>query len=262
MSASASLPPNLPPSIPFAWHSFLCATNTPLTAYHHFSLSLSLLKRSHISQSKNSDGETEQDFQAKPQKKMPLQILSNDDINKILHSFTKDDILALQETLADALHWYSTSSDGNNDCCSDYQPEQTTLKRKDGSTTVYLPASGITGQGVKVLNIAATSPAGTTNNNNNGRPLPVVMPSNASGGDSMTSTSSSSSITTTSTSASQATTESMRNLSFRSKSEILDGTAAAPSSSTTSKGSLTLFDNEGNTVGLINAEEITAFRTA
>lgn len=193
---------------------------------------------------------------------MPLQILSNDDINKILHSFTKDDILALQETLADALHWYSTSSDGNNDCCSDYQPEQTTLKRKDGSTTVYLPASGITGQGVKVLNIAATSPEGTTNNSNNGRPLPVVMPSNASGGNSMTSTSSSSSITTTSTSASQATTESMRNLSLRSKSEILDGTAAAPSSSTTSKGSLTLFDNEGNTVGLINAEEITAFRTA
>lgn len=225
--------------------------------------SLSLLKRSHTSQSKNSNGETEQDFQARPQKNMSLQILSNDNVNKLLHSFTKDDILALQESLADALHWYSTSSDGNNDCCSDYQPEQTTLKRKDGSTTVYLPASGITGQGVKVLNIAATSPEGTTNNNNNGRPLPVVMPSNASGGESMTSTSSSSaSITTTSTSASQATTESMRNLSLRPKSEILDGTVAAPSSSTTSKGSLTLFDNEGNTVGLINAEEITAFRTA
>ncbi|KAF2215231.1 hypothetical protein CERZMDRAFT_65554 [Cercospora zeae-maydis SCOH1-5] len=136
---------------------------------------------------------------------MPLQILSADNVSKILHSFNKDDILELQATLADALHWYSTSDDAT-DCCSDYQPERTTLKRKDGSTTLYLPASGITGQGVKVLSL---------------------VPPDAGG--------------------------------FPALSETASD---ADSRSSISSGSLTLLDNVGNTVGLINAEEVTAFRTA
>lgn len=80
---------------------------------------------------------------------MPLTVLSDHDVNRILHSLNKQDIEDLQENLADALHWYSTSSDAN-DCCSDYQPERTHLKRKDGSTTLFMPASGLSGQGVKV----------------------------------------------------------------------------------------------------------------
>lgn len=80
---------------------------------------------------------------------MPLTVLSDHDVSRILHSLNKQDIEELQENLADALHWYSTSSDAN-DCCSDFQPERTRLKRKDGSTTLFMPASGITGQGVKV----------------------------------------------------------------------------------------------------------------
>jgi hypothetical protein len=81
----------------------------------------------------------------------PLTVLGDDDVNRILHSFTKDDILELQETLGDALHWYSTSNDGA-ECCSDFQPERTHLKRKDGSTTLFMPASGLNGQGIKVVN--------------------------------------------------------------------------------------------------------------
>ena len=77
---------------------------------------------------------------------MPLTVLTDEDVNRILHSFTKDDILELQESLGDALHWYSTSEDGA-DCCSGFQPERTHLKRKDGSTTLFMPASGLTGQG-------------------------------------------------------------------------------------------------------------------
>lgn len=80
---------------------------------------------------------------------MPLTVLGDDDVNRILHSLNKKDIEELQENLADALHWYSTSNDAN-DCCSDYQPERTHMKRKDGSTTLFMPASGMTGQGVKV----------------------------------------------------------------------------------------------------------------
>lgn len=183
---------------------------------------------------------------------MPLQILSDNDVNKILHSFNKEDILELQETLADALHWYSTSSDAN-DCCSDYQPERTALKRKDGSTTLYLPASGITGQGVKVVNIIPPEAAG----------LPDLAGS-ISDGDSRSSFSSDhrssfqsgrSSSPSVRSSVSQVA-ESASNLSIRSKTDSIQ---TGPS---TIKGSLTLLDNAGNTVGLINAEEVTAFRTA
>ncbi|GIZ45456.1 hypothetical protein CKM354_000862200 [Cercospora kikuchii] len=187
---------------------------------------------------------------------MPLQILSADNVSKILHSFTKDDILELQATLADALHWYSTSEDGI-DCCSDYQPERTALKRKDGSTTLYLPASGITGQGVKVLNILPPDNAG----------FPALSET-ASDGDSRSSISSSdrnasiastqserSSTSSVPTSVSKMT-DSTGNLSLTSKPDP-DQSAVS-----TIKGSLTLLDNVGNTVGLINAEEVTAFRTA
>ncbi|KAF2478438.1 hypothetical protein BDY17DRAFT_258935 [Neohortaea acidophila] len=83
---------------------------------------------------------------------MPLTVLSDHDVSRILHSFTKEDILALQENMADALHWYSTSND-DNDYCSDFQPERVQLKRKDGSTTLFLPANGCKGQGVKIINV-------------------------------------------------------------------------------------------------------------
>ncbi|KAF1821972.1 NAD(P)-binding protein [Dissoconium aciculare CBS 342.82] len=124
---------------------------------------------------------------------MTLTVLSDRDVSLILHSLTRDDVLHLQETLADALHWYSTSSDAN-DCGSDYQPDRIVTNRKDGSTSIYMPASGLACQGVKVINLS---------------PL-----------------------------------------------EHSDGTTS------TIRGSITLLDANGNTTGLINAEEVTAFRTA
>ncbi|KXT03685.1 hypothetical protein AC578_5183 [Pseudocercospora eumusae] len=180
---------------------------------------------------------------------MPLQILSNDHVNKILHSFTKEDILELQQSLADALHWYSTSSDAN-DCCSDYQPERTVLKRKDGTTSIYMPASGMTGQGVKVLNVTPPDANG----------LPGLQET-YSDGDSRSSIGS----------ASRQSIDSRRSGSSSlptTLSEATDGTgnlsltSANDASQSTIRGSLTLLDNMGNTTGLLNAGEITAFRTA
>ncbi|KAF2860067.1 NAD(P)-binding protein [Piedraia hortae CBS 480.64] len=84
---------------------------------------------------------------------MPLTVLRDADVDRILHSYTREDILELQRTLADALHWYSTSSDAN-DYCSDFQPERIALNRKDGSTTFFMPASCIDGQAVKVINLS------------------------------------------------------------------------------------------------------------
>lgn len=74
---------------------------------------------------------------------MPLTVLSDDDVRKLLLELTKQDILDLQQSLADALHYYSTATadDTDNGCSSSYQPLRTSLKRADGQTTLVMPAS-------------------------------------------------------------------------------------------------------------------------
>ncbi|SMY22367.1 unnamed protein product [Zymoseptoria tritici ST99CH_1A5] len=189
---------------------------------------------------------------------MPLTVLSDFDVNKILHSYNKEDIEALQETLADALHWYSTSNDAN-DACSDYQPERTHLKRKDGSTTLFMPASGLTGQGIKVVNIVPPDASG----------LPAFKDDASLGsGDSRSSISVQSrtdSISTIESVASSNTSASVNTKGSNTVDKMGELTLNSPtagSSTSTIRGSLTLLDNLGNTTGLINAEEVTAFRTA
>ncbi|EMC98302.1 hypothetical protein BAUCODRAFT_66668 [Baudoinia panamericana UAMH 10762] len=162
---------------------------------------------------------------------MPLTILGDHDVNRILHSFTREDILELQQSLADALHWYSTSNDAN-DCCSDFQPERTVLKRKDGSTTLFMPASGLNSQGIKVVNVVP--PESSTG-------LPALAEN-------------------LSLSSSKSSTSSPRDSISMTSSAGTD-TANATAVSTI-RGSLTLMDNQGNTTGLLNAAEVTAFRTA
>ncbi|KAF2720156.1 NAD(P)-binding protein [Polychaeton citri CBS 116435] len=191
---------------------------------------------------------------------MPLTILSDHDVNKILHSLTRDDILELQANLADALHWYSTSNDAN-DCCSDFQPERTNLKRKDGSTTLFMPASSLDGQGIKVVNIDSTDGSGPR--------LPSVENLSLNSRTSTASTASSSprnSISTldsTATSSSNSTAQTSVSGSTVNSSDkyATKDTSSAPTKSTI-RGSLTLMDAKGQTYGLINAEEVTAFRTA
>lgn len=189
---------------------------------------------------------------------MPLTVLGDRDVNRILHSFNRDDILELQQSLADALHWYSTSNDAN-DCCSDYQPERTHLKRKDGSTTLFMPASGLTGQGVKVVSIVPPDETG----------LPALTENLTMSSDDSSVSSPRDSISTASTMDSTTSSSSSlpRSLSVESAStgqtSVASTGSSGPSKNTsTIRGSLTLLDNLGNTTGLINAEEVTAFRTA
>lgn len=196
---------------------------------------------------------------------MPLTVLSDKDVSKILHSFNKEDILELQESLGDALHWYSTSNDAN-ECCSDYQPEKTNLKRKDGSTTLFMPASGMTGQGVKVVNIVPPEA--------NGLPaLTENLSMSSADGDSRSSMSSSrpgsmstqetrGSSSTLPTSVDESVDESGKGYLSTSSATGVSSEEESSTSTSTIRGSLTLLDRLGNTTGLINAEEVTAFRTA
>lgn len=169
----------------------------------------------------------------------PLTVLTDEDVRAVLHSLTGEDIKTLQQSLADALHQYSTAGEEDG-CCSSYQPQRTALKRKDGSTTLFMPASSDTGLGVKIVTLEAPE---DTSSEYKLKQL------------SLASTASSTTVGSKSPHAS---------VSASSSSTAVDSPPASITNpkSTTPRGSVTLFDSVGNPSALINAEELTAFRTA
>lgn len=167
---------------------------------------------------------------------MPLTILTDADVRRVLHSLTKDDVLDLQQSLADALHQYSTAGE-EDQCCSVYQPQRTSMKRSDGSTTLFMPAISNTGLGVKIITLEAPDEA-----------APVADLKRLS---------------MSSAASSNADLKHSRASSTSSSAGKFQAPLSMDSSSTTTpRGSITLFDAVGNPSALINAEELTAFRTA
>jgi ornithine cyclodeaminase/alanine dehydrogenase-like protein (mu-crystallin family) len=160
---------------------------------------------------------------------MPLTILTDSDVRSLLHKLSKQDVLDLQQSLADGLHYYSTATEeDSNACCSSYQPMRTALKRNDGQTTLFMPASSNDGIGFKVVTLATEDAKTKTDT---------------------------SSITSSLKAASLSD-------SVRSDGSFAQPQSLASSKSTTPKGTLQLLDKDGSPRALINAEEITAFRTA
>lgn len=160
---------------------------------------------------------------------MPLTVLTDSDVRSLLHKLSKQDVLDLQQSLADGLHYYSTATEeDSNACCSSYQPMRTALKRNDGQTTLFMPASSNDGIGFKVVTLATEDAKPKTDT---------------------------SSVTSSLKAASLSD-------SVRSDGSFAQPRSLASSKSTTPKGTLQLLDKDGSPRALINAEEITAFRTA
>ncbi|THX19266.1 NAD(P)-binding protein [Aureobasidium pullulans] len=167
---------------------------------------------------------------------MPVTVLSDHDVQRVLHSLTSQDIDDIQQSLADALHQYSTAGEEDG-CCSAYQPQRIHMKRTDGATSLFMPASSSSGMGVKVITLDSFNKPETT---------PDLKR-----------------LSIGSTKSIQSSTSGPK-----SRPTSMSGTTLASSISEDSKpasvprGSLTLFDNQGNPSALVNAEELTAFRTA
>ncbi|EMD93324.1 hypothetical protein COCC4DRAFT_165037 [Bipolaris maydis ATCC 48331] len=168
---------------------------------------------------------------------MSLAVLSESDVRTLLLQLTKQDILDLQQSLADALHHYSTSTEeeSDNGCCESYQSAGTTLRSKDGGVMTVTPASSNDGLGVKIATHLS-----------DGVKAPRLS-------DTESITSSLGSVTI-----SQNSTASTKSLETATSSRHLLPLA----SSSTQHGSLTLFDNSGKLRALLNTSEVTAFRTA
>lgn len=189
-----------------------------------------------------------------------LTILSDADVQELLLSLNRQDILNLQQSLADALHHYSTATDTqDNGCCPAYQPQRTSLRRKDGSTTLFMPASSNDGLGIKVVTL--NTPDDTSSAKSPSMPS-VDSLSISSSSAASTSASSYSTAGSSTTGSSSATAVTNPLSPTASKTSAASGSTLDSAATTTPRGSLTLFDSTGSPRALINAEEITAFRTA
>jgi ornithine cyclodeaminase/alanine dehydrogenase-like protein (mu-crystallin family) len=171
---------------------------------------------------------------------MPLTVLSDEDVRFLLHSLTKEDVLAMQATLGDALHHYSTGDDTENGCSSSQQPSRILLANKNGTTTLFMPGCSDQSIGVKVLTV--------------GEARPRI--------NSIQSSLSSFSMSSTSTDIPPFPVSS-RDSGIGSESLNSDvSSTLSKDSITTPCGTLTLMDLDGNAKAFINAAELTAFRTA
>jgi ornithine cyclodeaminase/alanine dehydrogenase-like protein (mu-crystallin family) len=164
---------------------------------------------------------------------MPFTVLSDNDVRSLLHTLTKEDLESFQLNLAEALHSYSTG-DTNSPCCSDYQPLRTVLK-KNGVTTLFMPATTGGSVGMKVISLEQPE-----------------APSKKSSVSSATSSLQTLELTPA---ASSDSSSSISGGSFRPTATV-DSPGGKP------RGTVTLLDASGYPHGIINAEEMTAFRTA
>lgn len=174
---------------------------------------------------------------------MTLTVLSDSDVSSLLLSLTRDEVVRLQESLAEALHEYSTGAQEATMCASSNQPKQISIPAPNHQTTIFMPASTKTSRGMKIITL----------------PLPPI----ASPSESLTSLSHSSSHNSSNKSLptpTSSTHTSSYTPSIASRTSV--DTSILSSQSTTPRGSLTLLSPSGTPYALVAAEELTAFRTA
>jgi ornithine cyclodeaminase/alanine dehydrogenase-like protein (mu-crystallin family) len=187
---------------------------------------------------------------------MALTILTDADVKLLLHSLTRDDIIRIQQSLGDAMHYYSVGDEpiratSSTSCAAGYQADRVSIKRKDGSTTLFMPGATQEGIGIKVVTLSETKEGGN---------LPTL--------DALTESSRSSlsnlSLTSSGSPRNSISTQGSAGTGVKTPSIVAStsGSTGSAPSSTSPAGSLTLLDPTGRTRALINASEITAFRTA
>ena len=222
---------------------------------------------------------------------MPLTILSDDDVQEVLDSLDKQDVLNMHKALADALHSYSTATEpADTGCCQSNQPKRLQIKLKGGATTLFMPSVSDDALGIKVVTLSEgsdkrgnisnlpvrassessrpnspTAPASPINGGNHS-PVPRSPGTPRSHSPSLRHSSTGGSSISSSTTLAHRSSTSTRSTASSEK------TAAGPYShlaqipddpSTTSPaGTLTLLSNTGQPRAVISAKTLTAFRTA
>ncbi|CAF9922082.1 hypothetical protein IMSHALPRED_005329 [Imshaugia aleurites] len=184
---------------------------------------------------------------------MPLTVLSNADIHSLLLTLSRDDIAELQHNLAEALHDYSTGTQESTTGCSANQPQRIAVPAANKQTTLFMPASTSTSRGIKIITLAtAPVPSSTPSLSK----LSIDSPRSSSPAPKSPSPKS------PSIASSRSSTTLASYTSSVSSARSADLTSVVSSQTTTPRGSLTLLTSTGIPYAFLDAEELTAFRTA
>lgn len=216
---------------------------------------------------------------------MPLTVLSRSQLRELLHALSRDEILKLQSNLAEALREYSSGSQEKG-CSATYEPQRTAITRQNGTTTIFMPAS--TGQtiGIKMISLQDGGDAGCTVDmqekeqissrrrgsfRNSVASISSDLSDLSVGSEDKEDSNSISPVsTTTGSSTAGSSTDSSTLLTgcvnqqnvTSNVSATLGAWPCAGARDTSPRGSVTLLDDESLPFALINAHELTAFRTA
>jgi ornithine cyclodeaminase/alanine dehydrogenase-like protein (mu-crystallin family) len=223
---------------------------------------------------------------------MPLTVLSRSQLRELLHALSRDEVVQLQRNLADALRDYSSGSQEKG-CSAAYQPQRTAITRQNGCTTLFMPAS--TGQtiGIKMISLQDGAEAGCaierdvvdtqekeqiiSRRRGSFRNSVASLSSDlselsvgSSQGDKEDSNSVSPVTTTNDSSTAASSTDDSTLLTgcvnqqnvTSNVSKTLGAWPGAGTRNTSPRGSVTLLDGDSLPFALINAHELTAFRTA
>ncbi|KAJ5929047.1 hypothetical protein N7454_006895 [Penicillium verhagenii] len=215
---------------------------------------------------------------------MPLTILSRSNLHELLQSLTGDEIRTLQSHLSEALREYSTGSQDKG-CSATYQPQRTAITRQNGCTTLFMPATTGKTLGIKMISLQDGDKAGCAversgyegNESDTGsstRRRASARNSVASLSSEMSDLSVGSSLedggsvspTATKDSGGDSTDSSTLLTGCVNQQSVISNTLGAwpgaGTRDTSPRGSVTLLDGESLPFALINAHELTAFRTA
>jgi ornithine cyclodeaminase/alanine dehydrogenase-like protein (mu-crystallin family) len=202
---------------------------------------------------------------------MTLTILSDSEIRTLLHTLDLSDVQRLQRRLGSALHEYSTGTQATSGGCSANQPPRTHVTGPDGQTTLFMPARTGDASGVKIVTLSSP----TAGNSAEGGAFEAEDLLGTGSGDDESSTNTTTSGTDSPRgsyrialrpSDSSSTPNSGRSSPApppANAPSLTDlSTASSQPRRTSPQGSLTLLRSTGEPLALINAAELTAFRTA
>lgn len=191
---------------------------------------------------------------------------------------TKDDVLNMHKSLADALHSYSTSTEPEDSgCCAVNQPNRLSIPLKNGATTLFMPATADNGLGVKVVTLAEGKKAPPSQEsfdlprrfNTGGSSVSATPSSPRSSSPSIYKRSKSPSVASVASSGARpSTSNSSSNVAASSGDSSLPPPlrnathASAAATDTSPSGTLTLFTMTGAPRAVMSASTLTAFRTA
>ncbi|OGE51731.1 hypothetical protein PENARI_c012G04993 [Penicillium arizonense] len=221
---------------------------------------------------------------------MPLTVLSRSQLRTLLHSLSRDEVVDLQRNLAEALREYSSGSQDKG-CSAAYQPQRTAITRHNGCTTLFMPASTGNTIGIKMISLQDGAVAGCAVERGAIEAQELEQALSRKRGSFRNSVASlSSDLSDLSVGSSQEDKEDQEDDDNSVSPSVTTGSSADSSTlltgcvnqqnvtgsistthgawpgagtrDTSPRGSVTLLDGESLPFALINAHELTAFRTA